>query len=474
MRIQVSDFASFREQARGLVSSGVRPEVLSWEDPREAQTSLFAGDEAAVRAREARAQASPTESEAPVFRVPARYLELAERAALYRSSDSFALLYRVLFRLAHGEPRLIDDELDHDVRELVRRADSVRHDEHRMHAFVRFRRVMNVSDEEAGEPLYVAWYRPEHHIVHLAAPFFQRRFASMHWSILTPDESVSWDGEQLRYGPGAPRAAAPSEDELEHLFRTYYRATFNPARANLRLFRHHVPAGFQRDMPELTVLSELAKMPKRAKADEEEGAAAPLVPRSRALSTLREAASHCLACPLGPAATQTVFGEGPKSAHLCMVGEQPGNDEDLSGTPFVGPAGKLLDRAMQEVGLPRRDVYLTNAVKHFNYRPLGKKRLHAKPEWKHVEACRPWLRAELAAVQPKVVLCLGATAAQAFFGRRFTLLKNRGQVFETPWAAQVLVTYHPSAVLRMPDHAARDEAYRALCEDLRRAMELAK
>ena len=474
MRVQVSDFVSFREHARGLVRSGVRPEALSWEDPRAAQTSLYSGDEEVVRAGEDRADVSQAAAHAPTFRVPARYLQLAERAALYRSEDRFALLYRVLFRLAHGEPRLLDDALDPDVRELVRRADSVRHDEHRMHAFVRFRRVAQVAGEEAGEPLYVAWYRPEHAIVRLAAPFFQRRFASMHWSILTPDESVSWDGEQLQYGPGAARAAAPSEDELEELFRTYYRATFNPARANLRLFRHHVPAGFQHGMPELTVLSELAKMPKTVKVSEEEGAAAPLVPSSRALSTLREAASHCLACPLGPPATQTVFGQGPRSARLCLVGEQPGNDEDLQGTPFVGPAGKMLDRALQEVGLPRSELYMTNAVKHFNYRPVGKKRLHAKPEWKHVEACRPWLRAELDAVKPKVVLCLGATAAQAFFGRRFTLLKNRGQVFETPWAPQVLVTYHPSAVLRMPDHAARDEAYGALCEDLRKAMALAK
>jgi probable DNA metabolism protein len=449
--VRVADFEAFRHAARPLVAAGVRPDALSWVDPSAPQASLF--DQAAPALR--------AQADEPTFRVPRRYVELAELASLVRDEQRFALLYRVLFRLAHGEPQLLDDELDDDVLELLRRVKSVKHDEHRMHAFVRFRRTL-LDDEE----WFVAWYRPEHRILRLTAPFFERRFASMRWTILTPDESVSWDLSLLRYGPGMPRAEAPADDELEELYRTYYRSTYNPARANLKLFRHHVPQAFQREMPELTVLSELTKpMAKQSKSTEAE-TAAPLVPESRALPQLRAAAAKCLACPLGEPATQTVFGEGAKHAQVCLVGEQPGDEEDRKGHPFIGPAGKVLDRALEEVGLARAELYVTNAVKHFSYRPLGKKRLHQKPEWQHVEACRPWLRAELEAVKPKVIVCLGATAAQSFMGRRFTVLKNRGRVFETPWAEAFVVTYHPSAILRMPSEEAREEAYRALVSDL--------
>ncbi|MET0339880.1 MAG: UdgX family uracil-DNA binding protein [Polyangiales bacterium] len=452
------DFDSFRAQARALVAADVPPEQLVWRDPSARQGSLLEG----------LATEAPPPQTAGDVRVPRRFVSLAEHAVLFRADDRFALAYRVLYRLSHGAPRLLDDALDDDVRMLESRAKSVKHDEHHMHAFVRFRRT-----EIDGQERYVAWYRPEHHILALAAPFFARRFSDMHWTILTPDASVSWEGAQLHFGPGAGQGDAPSEDALEELFRTYYRATYNPARANLRLFRQHVPAGFQAGMPELTVLSELASdmatNKLRKKADDAGEAAAALVPASRKLDDLRGAAARCLACPLGAPATQTVFGEGPRSAKLCMVGEQPGNDEDLAGHPFIGPAGNVLDRAMEEAGIDRKSVYLTNAVKHFNYRLVGKKRLHQKPEWQHIEACRPWLRAELEAVEPEVILCLGATAAQSFLGRRFTVMKNRGRVFETPWARAFVVTYHPSAILRMPSKEARDEAFALLLADLKLA-----
>jgi uracil-DNA glycosylase len=466
--VDVGDFATFRERARTLAAHHVPPSDVFFRDPNAPQPSLF----------EEPVPHKPNgmrETNVVAPRVPRRYLDLAEVAACYRVADRFALLYRVLFRLSHGEPRLLDDELDADVRELLRRVKSVRHDEHRMHAFVRFRRT-----ELDGREHFVAWYRPEHLVLALAAPFFERRFASMLWTILTPDGSVSWDGARLQFGPPADRTEAPEDDELEQLFRTYYRATFNPARQNLKLFRHHVPSTFQRDMPELTVLSELAtdmatkKRSAAAGVENPNESAAPLVPSSRKLDDLRAAAARCLACPLGPPATQTVFGEGAKHAKLCLIGEQPGDEEDLRGHPFVGPAGKVLERALEELGIERKSLYVTNAVKHFNYRPVGKKRLHQKPEWQHMEACRPWLRAELEAVKPQAILCMGATAAQTFLGRRFTVLKNRGRVFETPWAKSFLVTYHPSAILRMPDREARDEAYAAFVQDLRLAHEVAE
>lgn len=216
--------------------------------------------------------------------------------------------------------------------------------------------------------------------------------------------------------------------------------------------------------------------PKSIAADRENPSehAAPLVPSSRKLTTLRRAAASCLACPLGPPATQTVFGEGAENARLFLIGEQPGDVEDRRGQVFVGPAGKMLDRALAAARIARDEVYLTNAVKHFHFRPTGKKRLHQRPEWKHMEACRPWLRAELASVQPRVVVCLGAVAAQSLMGRRFTVLKNRGRALASPWADVMVITYHPSAILRMPTQEARDAAFALLSADLALALRLSR
>lgn len=451
------DFESFRQAARPLVAAGVRPAEIVWLDAAQAQADLFGAEP----------EQPPVPLPAASLRVPRRYVELAELAALYRSPDRFSLLYRVLFRLTYGEHELLDDELDADVRALQLRVQSVRKDEHRMHAFVRFRKL-----QVAGGEHFVAWYAPEHHILRLAAPFFERRFAALRWSILTPDESAHWDGATLQYGPGAARSQAPREDELEALFRTYYSATYNPARANLPLFRKHVPAAFARNMPELEQLPALVQARAQAQAPNDDDSAAPLVPVNAGLPALREAARSCRACPAGELGTQTVFGEGRRDARLCLVGEQPGDEEDRRGKPFVGPAGQVLDRALAEAEVAREDLYVTNAVKHFMYIYRGERRLHAKPSLRVVRACKPWLEAELKAVQPEVVLCLGATAAQSFMGPRFSITRNRGRVFETPWAKAFIVTYHPSAILRMEEGPAA-EAYADLVADLKLAHQIA-
>lgn len=456
--VSAHDFESFRRVARPLIAAGIRPGELVWRDPSEAQAELFGAEEPALQLPQPTAAAP---------RVPRRFVELAELAALYRGPDRFGLLYRVLFRLTHGEHELLEDELDPDVRALQLRVQSVRKDEHRMHAFVRFRKL-----EVEGVEHFVAWYAPEHHILRLAAPFFERRFAAMRWSILTPDESAHWDGASLQYGPGAPRSQAPQEDELEALFRTYYGATYNPARANLPLFRKHVPAAFARNMPELDQLPALVQSAAHSKAPADGDSAAPLVPAGADIPTLREAARACLACPAGELGTQTVFGEGRSDARLCLVGEQPGDEEDRRGRPFVGPAGQVLDRALAEAAVPRDELYVTNAVKHFMYIYRGERRLHSKPSLRVVRACKPWLEAELQAVRPQVVLCLGATAAQSFMGPRFSITRNRGRVFETPWAKAFIVSFHPSAILRMEAGPAA-QAYADLVADLKLAHQIA-
>jgi DNA polymerase len=444
-------FASFRARARELLARSAAPADVTWDDGR-GQGSLF-GALARASARPsvmndagARAPAQTTAA----ARVPAAFVAKGELAALHSAPERWELLYRIVYRLARGEPELLEVATDPDVASLARLVSDVRHDEHRMHAFLRFRQV--------AEDSFVAWYEPDHDVVELAAPHFARRYPSMRWVILTPRRTAVWDGASLRFGAGAERDAAPDPDELEDLFRTYYGAIFNPARTNLALFERHVPARFQSAMPEVAAARELiTTAPARVLAMQNKKVSPSLayVPPHPDYEKLVRAAKGCEACHLYKNATQTVFGEGPVTAQMMLVGEQPGDQEDQQGHPFVGPAGRLLASALEDVGIPRDQVYVTNAVKHFKWEPRGKRRIHAKPNAMEVHACHGWLEAELALVKPEIIVCLGATAAQAFLGRTFKITQSRGELLDgAPWAPQLLATYHPSALLRMM----RDEA----------------
>jgi len=198
-----------------------------------------------------------------------------------------------------------------------------------------------------------------------------------------------------------------------------------------------------------------------------EGVAAAYVPERLSLPRLREAAAGCRGCHLWENATQTVFGEGARAAAVMLVGEQPGDQEDLAGKPFVGPAGRMLDQALEEAGIDRRQAYVTNVVKHFKWQPRGKRRIHQKPNWTEMAACRPWLDAEIEVVEPDVVVCLGATAAQALIGRDFRVSRQRGELVDSPLARYVLATVHPSSILRQRDDASREAEYAAFVKDLR-------
>lgn len=201
--------------------------------------------------------------------------------------------------------------------------------------------------------------------------------------------------------------------------------------------------------------------------------AAEFVPRGRSLTALSHAASACRGCPLWRDATQTVFGSGFKKAELMLVGEQPGDREDIEGKPFVGPAGRVLARALEEAGVDPRDVYLTNAVKHFKWRPRGKRRLHQTPRAGEVEACKPWLEAELEAVRPTALLALGSTAAKALFGPSVRIGRDRGRLLESPLAPVTALTMHPSAIVRLDDRGEREDALAGLVEDVRLVAESA-
>ena len=298
----------------------------------------------------------------------------------------------------------------------------------------------------------------------------------MRWTILTPYESAAWDpvAKQLRYGEGVPASEAPSPDELEDLWKTYYGAIFNPARIKLKAMRAEMPLKHWPTLPETKIIPDLlADAPRRVQTmiSQTEGfamSAADFLPETKTLETLAAAAATCEGCDLYKDATQTVFGKGPASARVMMVGECPGDQEDIQGEPFVGPAGKLLDDALKTVGIDRNLVYITNTVKHFKFEPRGRRRLHKKPGAREIAACKPWLEHEIELVQPDVVMCLGATAAQAIIGRDFRITKQRGEFRETDWSSWTIATYHPSALLRAPDPDARANMQAAFEADLQK------
>ena len=502
-----TDFAGWRAAARRLVLDDVAPEDVSWSVGSD--DTLFGGelapDDANVAAQ-------------PAFSVPRAFLQQSAAAILHREPDRFAFLYRVLWRLRR-EPGLIEIAVDPDIVRLEAMVKAIRRDLHKMKAYVRFREV--AVPESAGSrprpsqveralrdgdhfqvmaPWFVAWFEPSHYIVEAVAPFFTRRFTAMRWAILTPDRSASWDGTTLSFGPGAQRADAPQGDVLEDLWRTYYANIFNPARLKLAAMQGQMPKKYWKNLPEAELIAPLAAaagrrmsamidaeptaMPARTErvmqaaghrsSTDDVRQDLPVIPDLEMLDlpALADAARGCRACPLWEPATQTVFGNGPSNARIVVVGEQPGDQEDLAGQPFVGPAGQLFDRALREAGIDRTTLYVTNAVKHFKFIVRGKRRLHQSPKVTEIRACQPWLGAEVGRIRPDVVIAMGASAAQSVFGRATPVEKSRRQFFEHVIGGhrtRVVVTVHPSYLLRLPDEDARAAAYEAFVEDLRRA-----
>ena len=456
--VAVNSFEEWRLSARQLLATATPPPDVNFVE-HGPQQSLFAASSPST--------SSSSTVVASDARVPKRFIEVARRVACHRDRGRFELLYCVLWRLTHDEPHLLDVETDDDVYQLMQMDKAVRRDAHKAKAFVRFRRTV-----ENGREQFVAWHRPDHRILQLVAPFFARRFPNMEWSILTPDQSVYWDQEQLIYGEGVPASEAPTADELEQIWKTYYASIFNPARVKVRAMVREMPVRHWPTLPETVLIPELLADARRRshemidRGSEPYRSAAQFVPVERTIEQLREHASRCQGCELYCHATQTVFGEGPISARLMLVGEQPGDVEDQVGRPFVGPAGQLLDEAMELAGLQRSEIYLTNAVKHFKFVLRGKRRIHCKPSIQETIACRPWLLAELDVVQPQVLIALGATAAQAIFGTDFRITRQRGVFSSTRCCDTTIATYHPSAVLRAPNPARRKELWTHLVQDL--------
>lgn len=442
-----ADFEAWRSISKNLIAAEIEPRDVLWTD----SSGLLTSD---------KLPAEPSQSRFPV---PREFLDCARLVSLHRDISRWAVLYTVLYRIVHGERNLLRISVDNDVRELELMKKSVRRDLHKMKAFVRFRRVPDSDPEH-----FVAWHRPDHCIIEAIAPWFVSRFGSMRWSILTPDRSAHWDLEKLTFSAGVSRSEAPRADALEDLWRDYYAAIFNPARVKVKAMKAEMPVRHWATLPETQIIPGLLASAKGRVSQmnkAQKTSAAPWVPDTRNLAQLRAAAPACHGCELYTHATHVVFGEGPADANVVMVGEQPGDEEDRQGHPFVGPSGRLLNKAMHEAGLDREKIYVTNAVKHFKFTERGKRRIHAKPSGVEISACRPWLEAELTSIGPELIVCLGATAAQSLMGREFRITVDRGRFFPHRWAKEIVATVHPSAILRMPERY--DEEYELFLHDLK-------
>jgi probable DNA metabolism protein len=454
------DFEGWRDAARGLAEAGVPAAAVVWE-VEGADRDLFGAG-------------APPPPPGPSFAVPRDFISLAKAVICHRDPERFALLYTMLLKLRDHRTAM-EDRADPLLDRLEKMAKEVRRDAHKMHAFVRFREV----EEPDGTTRFVAWFEPDNHIVRREAGFFVRRFTTMRWSILTPELSIHWDGETLNEGPGATKADAPQGDPVEETWKTYYASIFNPARVKVKAMLKEMPKKYWANMPETALVAPLiAGARAREIAMIERSLAA--TPRAAtggnsaaAWAGLKAEALACTRCDLHCHATQTVFGEGPLDARIVFIGEQPGDQEDLAGRPFVGPAGEVFDAALEDAGIPRAQTYVTNAVKHFKFIQRGKRRIHQSPSAGEIDACRWWVEQERDLIRPPLTVALGATAARSLFGKPMAVGANRGMAHALADGGEAWVTVHPSFLLRLPDERARTLERARFVDDLKRIGERA-
>lgn len=417
-----TDWAGWRAATRALVLAGTEPAAVNW---------TVGG------------APPPLPDSSGSFNVPRSLVLLASVAIQAREPERFGLLYGLVWRVHRGEP-LPDMPGDPDLALAGRLAHAVRADAHRMRTHVRF---MPTGDG------FLGWYRPEHYVLEANAQLVVRRFPSSPLTIVTPDATAHWDGSVLRFGAGLSRV--DDDDTLRAWWDAHASVILADARVGTAI-------------PEAEDLDEVPRPPDRAPL----GSVVFPVASGRALTDARREAAGCARCELCVAASQTVFGEGPANAPLMFVGEQPGDQEDTIGRPFVGPAGQLLDQALEEAGIDRRGTYITNAVKHFKFEPRGKRRIHVSPNPAEIAACGIWLNTERAQIRPKVLVLMGGSAARAVLGRPVAVTRERGNAMVLPDGQTVFVTVHPSYLLRVPEGAAQQREYAAFVRDLTTVREL--
>lgn len=417
-----TDWDGWRKATRALVLAGVEPDQVRWSvraHPDDGSDGLPEGNGG--------------------FNVSRSLVAMAALAFRAREPERFGLLYRLVWRANAGA------KLDHDDPELRRAqglAFAVRAEAHKMRTNLRF---LAVPADGAAE--FVAWYAPAHYVLEANAQLLARRFPRHRCAVLTPDGSALWGDAELRFAGGL--AKVPDDAALMAWWQTHHAKLRRDAQAGTSI-------------PQAEELDEAPRPPDRPPLG-------PVVLPVQADAGLLEAtheASDCQRCTLYGPATQTVFGEGPAHARAMFIGEQPGDQEDVIGRPFVGPAGQLLDRALEEAGIDRRAVYVTNAVKHFKFTPRGKRRIHQPPDAGEIAACRFWLDVERVRLQPKLLVLMGGSAARAVLNRQVTITRERGHPIKMEDGQTAFVTVHPSYLLRIPDAESKAREYRRFIQDL--------
>lgn len=463
----ITSFKQWRERAGALLAQHVEPHAANWEDESGTQ-ALFSPAPCGPGEK--------TRGQVDAVTVSRALLDALKDAARHRSEDRWSFLYKVLWRWQQGEKDVLS-AADPDGGRLHAMIKAVRRERHDMHAYLRFRK----RPEAAGPPRFVAWYEPAHEVLDDVAAHFAARMGQTSWMIATPQGCALWDGATLEFAPPAMDGPIDVADDGEALWLAYYRSIFNPSRLNPEVMHGHIPARVWRHLPEgalvPTMVADAASGARRvgqaAAVTRRGGTVIPVShERAQPQRELPAAMDDCRRCELWQQGTQAVPGVGPPHASILLLGEQPGDQEDLAGLPFVGPAGQLLDRALAAAELARDTLYLTNSVKHFKWEPRGKRRLHKTPAQREVEACRPWLEQELARVQPKVIVALGSTALKSALGvKEVSLGAVLGQALphQGRW---IIPAYHPAYILRQPQAAAREDALQALIAALREAQRL--
>lgn len=471
----VSDFASWRNEARKFLSRDVKPDHIIW--PGDDTELSFFGAMASDEPRDVTKTAAPRNFGATTtgagnvrpqeFKIDREFIELARFASCARDPKRWSLLYRILYRLKHENKSLVKIVSDPDIVQALHLQKMVRTDIHKMHAFVRFKQtVLN------GQDIYAAWHAPSHLCHEEAIPFFVRRFGDKPWIIFTPDKSAYYDGQSLHWGAGIPQHKFTIKDDFDEMWKSYYASIFNPARIKIKAMQKEMPKKYWQSLPEAEIIRDLLKRaPSRLQDMAKNQKVQAKVNENDSLQDIAGAARRCRACPLYEQATQTVFGEGPETAEIVIVGEQPGDNEDLAGRAFIGPAGEVLAGALQRAGLKREQIYITNAVKHFKFERRGKIRIHKKPSGTEMHACRPWLEAELKKIKPKVIIALGATAATSVLGRLPKIIEERGRLIkDSPYADAIFISWHPSAILRAGNEDDSNEKREQLAQDIMKAV----
>jgi DNA polymerase len=452
----VQDFTQWRDVARPLLAAEIAPEQMEWRLGRHFEPL------------------APTLAAATPLRLSRQLVELLETISCHRHDGRWDFMYRLAWRSLR-QPRLLEDPADPDVHRALQMESAVNREVHKMHAFVRFREM---TDEHGGKK-YFAWFEPTHDILRRGVAFFCKRFPNMEWLIATPDCAALWQNGELQFVETFDKSTLPKADAHENLWRTYYRNICNVSRINAPAMRREMPQRYWRNLPESVEIQTLMRDGPASFTQRQREAMDMELAKARAMQrALADLPDHsggpsaCRRCDIWRQATQAVLGEGSSSATIMLVGEQPGDEEDLRGRPFVGPAGRVLDGALQTAGLERGELYITNAVKHFKWQPRGKRRLHKRPDAAEIAACNHWLDAEVLQVKPRIIVALGASALRALAGLTDSIESARQLQIPHASGAQIVCTYHPSAILRA-DPANAEQLRSHLVDDLRRARELA-